>query len=692
MTLIKKAIATHQSGDIAEAERLYRKILADDKRNFDALHLLGIICAQKEKFDEAERLLRAAIAVDPRFPPCYHNYGNVLAKLKRYQDAIDSYDRAIALAPNHAPAYSDRGNCEHELKRFDAALNSYAKALSYRPDHVAAWSGRGNVLYDIGRYGEAAAAFDKALSLKPDHPGAWVGRGNLLYKLKRYDDAAAAYQRALAVSPNLAEAWFGRGNVLLNLKRYGEAIAAYDRTLSINPDQPYAEGTRIECKLHLCDWTNFDADCAHLIVSLGRGVVATSPFLLLAIDATPAEQLACARAYSAKAASTAVVPAWTGTRYKHDKIRLAYLSADFREHPVSYLLAGVIERHDRNRFETVAVSFGPDAPNDMLARLKGTFGQFIDVRERSDGDVAKLMKEIEIDIAIDLMGYTHEARSEILAYRPAPVQVSYLGYAGTSGTDYVDYLIADPTVIPERDRPSYAEKIVYLPDSYMPTDPARPIAQRAFTRGEFGLPQDGVVFCCFNNNFKFNPHLFDAWMNIMRRVPGSVLWLSEVNAPAAANLKKEAEARSVEAGRIVFASRMPDIADHLARQRLADLFLDSSPYNAHASASDALLAGLPVLTRAGETFAGRVAASLLNASGMPELITASPDDYVETAVGLALNPDKLALIRQKLAANRPTTPMFDIVRYTRHLEAAFTAMHERHQAGLAADHIHVPPS
>ena len=373
----------------------------------------------------------------------------------------------------------------------------------------------------------------------------------------------------------------------------------------------------------------------------------------------------------------------------HQRIRIGYFSADFHNHPVAFLMAELFERHDRSKFELIAFSFGPDTDDDIRRRLKVAFDKFIDVRNMSDRDVALLARSLEIDIGVDLKGFTEDARTNIFAMRAAPIQVNYLGYPGTMGADYIDYLIADPMLIPASHQSHYTEKIVYLPNSYQPNDRKRQISDKAFTRSELGLPQQGFVFCCFNNNYKITPDVFDSWMRILAHVEGSVLWLLEDNEIAARNLKKEASVRGIDPDRLVFAPRMA-LADHLARHRMADLFLDTLPYNAHTTASDALWAGLPVLTQIGETFAGRVAASLLNAVHLPELVTTTRDDYEALAIELATNPAKLASIKQKLADNRLTTPLFDTELFTKHIEAAYTTMYERYQADLPPDHIHVP--
>ena len=658
--LLNKAISLHQQGNLVDAEAVYKKVLIVDSNDFDALHMLGIINAQHGAFQEAEKLLGKALSVDSKVAPCFHNYGTVLAKLKRFEDAVNSYNSAIKLAPNHAPIYSDRGNALFELKRYD----------------------------------EAHAAYDRALALNPNFSDAWVGRGNVFFKLKHYDEAFGAYDKALALKPDLANAWFGRGNVFNELKRYDEALAAYDKALALKPDLDGAEGFRLHAKMHLCDWSNFDAECNHLIASVRDGKNNAPPFTLLAIPSSSEDQLQSAKLWIGDGHPPSGKPIWQGDRYDHDRIRVAYLSADFRDHPMSSLMVGIFECHDKSRFDVTAISFGPDSNSEMRQRLKVSFERFIDAKTFSDDQIAKLARSLEVDILVDLMGFTTDSRTGIFARRPAPIQVNYLGYPGTMGAEYIDYIIADPIVIPENQYVFYAEKVFLLPYSYYPTsyqinDAKRSTPDRAFTRFDVGLPSTGFVFCCFNNIYKITPHVFDCWMRILKQVEGSVLWLLEGSASAASNLKKEALARGVSSECLVFAKRMP-LPDHLARHRLSDLFLDTLPCNAHTTASDALWAGLPVLTCLGKTFAGRVAASLLNAIRLPELITTTLEAYEQMAIDLATNPEKLAVIKRKLAANRLTTPLFDTKLHTKHIEAAYTAIYERHQAGLAPDHIVIP--
>ena len=422
------------------------------------------------------------------------------------------------------------------------------------------------------------------------------------------------------------------------------------RRWRLKPDLVGVEGSRLHTKMHLCDWSNYDAECSHLISSIRNGNANTVPFEFLGIPSSSDDQLRCAKLWIAKNCPPSDKPIWQGERYNHDRIRVAYLSADFRQHAVSYLMAGMFEGHDKSRFDVTALSIGADDNSEMRQRLKASFEHFIDAKTYADDQLAKLIKELEIDILVDLMGFTDGARTNVLARRPAPIQVNYLGYPGTMGAQYIDYIIADRLVIPENQHELYSEKIVSLPNSYQANDAKRSIADRAFTRTELGLPATGFVFCCFNSNYKIMPRVFDCWMRILKQVEGSVLWLREENTTAEGNLRKEAVARGVSSERLVFAKRLP-LAEHLARHRLADLFLDTLPYNAHTTASDALWAGLPVLTCLGETFAGRVAASLLNAIRLPELITTTPEAYEQMAIDLATYLEKWGFLKGRKEKN-----------------------------------------
>jgi protein O-GlcNAc transferase len=651
----------------------------------------GTVFNDLEQYENAITDFDQAISLASNYSEAYCNRGKSLGFLKRFDEAFAAYDKALALKPALAEAWLGRGNVFYELKRFDEAFAAYDKARALKPALAEAWLGRGNIFAELKRYSDAFAAYDKALALKPDLESAWLGRGNVFTALKRYDEAFAAYDKALALKPDLESAWLGRGNVFYELKRFDEAFAAYDKALALRSDLVGIEGARLHSKMYLCNWGNFSSESDHLIESVGNNKENTDPFAFLGVNSSAEEQLKCASLWVQKKYPPSMEPIWKGGTYEHNKIRIGYMSADLCQHAVAYLIAGIFECHNRSQFEITAISIGPNDRSEMRQRLEGSFDKFLDVRALNSDDIAKKIREAEIDILIDLNGFTKDARTEVFARRPAPIQVNYLGYPGTMGASYIDYIIGDPIVIPALQQDSYREKVVYLPHSYMPhDDKSRIISDRTFGRSEFGLPEQSFVFCCFNSPYKLNPSIFRLWMKLLKSVEGSVLWLSENNTPAADNLRKEAIGLDVNPERIVFAKRLTSSADHLARHRLADLFLDTLPYNAHTTASDALWAGLPVLTQIGNTFAGRVAGSLLNAINLPELITETPEEYERLAIDLAMHTERLATIKQKLVENRLSTPLFDTKLFTRHIEAAYIAMYERYQAGLAPDHIVVP--
>lgn len=632
----------------------------------------------------------AALALMPESEFAWLGRGRTLHELRLYDDALVAFDKALALRPDLATAWLGCGNALGERKRYGDALAAYDKALALNPELENAWLGRGNVFAEVSRYNDAGAAYDKALALKPDLANAWLGRGNIFSRVKRYHDALAAYETALRISPNLANAWLGCGYAFEALKRYDDAVAAYDKALAHDPDMPGVEGARLHAKMRLCDWGNFGAECARLISRVRNEDLITEPFPFLAIASTPGDQLSCANRWAASK-FPAMDDRASHERYQHERIRVAYLSADLVQHATAYLAAGLFEHHDRSRFEITAISLTGNDHSAIRERLTASFERFIAAEMLSDDQIADLIKNLEIDILVDLNGFTKDSRTGVLARRSAPIQVSYLGYPGTMGANYVDYLIADEIVIPQEHSEFYTEKIIRLPHSYQVNDDKRSISEKLFKRDDFGLPENGFVFCCFNNSYKIVPSVFDHWMRILSRVEGSVLWLLEDNDKVVNNLRNEAVARGVEADRLIFAKRMP-LSDHLARHLLADLFLDTLPYNAHTTASDALWAGLPVLTCLGPTFAGKVAASLLRAIHLPQLIETTLGGYEQLAVDLAVHPESLAEIRRELKQNRLATPLFDTKLFTRHIEAAYAAVHARHQAGMAPDHIAIPSS
>ena len=644
-TLIAAAAAC-EIGRFADAEALCGAVLTDHPDHFGALYLLAV--AQSRRGDFAAVLSTCA--------------------------------KVLAVHRDHAETLHLRGAAFQALKDFAGALASYDRALALRPDLVETHYNRAVVLHELRRYKEALAGFDRALAIRPNHAATFNNRGNTLYALERFEEALAGYDAALAIEPGRAGTFANRGHALQALKRLDEAQASFETALALDPAHPHALSGLAECALKLCDWSRREELTAALRRAVADATAIVFPFVLLGFADDAALQLQAARQFIRSRIPVSPPPFWRGEVWRNERIRLAYVSADFRAHALANLIPEVLELHDRKRFEVVGLSLGADDGSAMRARFVGAFDRFFDVRAMTDGEIAAMLHEASTDIVIDLNGYTMNCRPEILAWRPAPIAVNYLGYPGTMGADFVDYIIADATVLPFERQPDISEAIVHLPNGYQANDRNRAVASPPPSREACGLPARGVVFCCFNSTWKFAPALFDVWMRLLQKVDGSVLWLLLDVDEAKTNLCREAAARGVDPARLVFAPKLPG-DEHLARHLHADLFLDTLPYNAHTTASDALWCGVPVVTCRGENFAARVAASLLGAVGLDELVTLSLDEYEALALRLAQDEMLRAKFKQRLAANRLACPLFDSVSFCRNLELAYTSMWERWQRG-----------
>jgi protein O-GlcNAc transferase len=714
-------IVFYQRGQLEDAERLVGEAAKVNPGAADAAYNHACLLQKMNRAEEALASFDRALSIKPDYLEALVNRGRLLSVMKRHDDALADADRVIALRPNLAEAWNNRGGVLQALQRFEEALQNYDRALALKSNYADALKNRGALLIILQRYEEALQSLPKAQALAPADPDCLQWRGDLLALLNRPDEAASAYADYLALKPRDAAAWHARGSALEKLKRRAEALACYDKAVALAPDNQlfrisrgsmlyqleqweeairdfenlqagecppvWTTGYLAMCRLHCCDWRFADRERAQIAAAVKSDQFVVDPTALAAISGSPEEQLRCARLYWADGKHAVENPLWTGEPYRHERIRVAYLSADFRAHATAFLTAGIFEHHDRSRFDVSAFSYSVNDNSPMRRRLEAAFDRFVDVAGYTDAEIAKLLRQMEIDIAVDLKGYTAEGRPGIFAHRPAPVQAHYLGFPGTMGTDCVDYLIADRVVIPEDHRCFYPEKIAYLPDTYQCNDRKREIAAHCPSRADAGLP-GGFVFCCFNNSHKITPEMFDIWMRLLGRTEGSVLWLLEDNPAMARNLRAEAKSRRIAPERLIFAPRTLPSA-HLARHRLADLFLDTIPYNAHTTASDALWAGLPVLTVLGSAFAGRVAASLLRAAGLPELITVSLDEYEALAFALACDRKRLGAIRTKLQDNRDVCALFDTERMTRSLEAAYLSMWEGSQRGLPPETFHI---
>lgn len=683
-----------QRGNFAEAMRLLDISLEMDPHQANALYNRGMIMAELKRFDEALDSYARASALEPGNPVILNNRGSAMAALKRFDEALDCYDRAIAINADYSDAFFNRGLVLSELNRHEEALDSYDRAIVIGPDDARAFFHRGNVLTCLQRLVRAVASYDRAIALDPGDPLVFNNRGNALADLCRQREALDSYDRAIALKPDYVEALFNHGVAMSELNRHEEALKSYQRAVEVRPDFqytfPYAQGSIASARLNLCNWSSYEDTVNRAVERSLAGERAIVPFDSYMLRDSAVLHYRCAQTYSRDRNPASARPLWKGERYAHERIRLAYVSFDFRPHVLASQFAGVIEHHDRTRFETTALSLYPGAPGNMQNRLRNGFERFIDVSDESDLEVARRIRELEVDILVDLTGYTRGGRMGIFAWRPAPVQVNF-NCPGTTGTDFIDYIVTDRVVVPPEHHAYYTEKVVYLPDTFQPNDAGRRIADRTPSRAEAGLPEKGFVFCSFNTSYKFRPPVFDVWMRLLLKCEGSVLWLRSPNATVVDNLRREAKARGVNPARLIFAPYVNRLEDHLARQRIADLFLDTLPYNAQTTASDALWAGLPVLTCLGGALPGRVAASALTAVGLPQLITHSLEQYETLGTLLAQEPERLRRIRDKLAANRLAFPLFDTARFTRHLETGFEQMLRLRTQGELPCHFAVAP-
>jgi len=597
----------------------------------------------------------------------------------RAQEALAALARLCAEAPGDGDIRAHHGLAQQGLGRHEAALADFDQALALNPAAALALLYKGDLLLELGRAGDAMVSYDRLVRIAPVFDDGWFRRGLALWALGRPEDALASYRACLQRNPRRFGAAFNCGTALLKLERYDEALAAFEQARVLAPDHPYLLGAAAGAVLGGCDLERWPDYQQRLTLAVRQGTAVVPPLTFMPFCDDEGLRRACSAGFVADRLPQKPPLLWTGERYDHQPLRLAYLSADFHQHATAELIAGLIEGHDRTRFHVTAVSFSREDDSDVRGRLVGAFDDFRDVRGMSDRGVAEWLRANEFDIAVDLKGHTEGARPGILAHRPCPVQVNWLGYPGTIGADFLDYIIGDSIVLPFDRQPWYSEKIVHLPHCYQCNDHRR-IADEPVTRVAEGLPPTGFVFCCFNAAWKITPVLFDIWMRILSTVDGSILWLLDDNDTARRNLRQAAAKRGVDPDRLIFARRVPP-ATHLARHRLADLFLDTLPYNAHTTASDALWTGLPLVTCTGRAFDGRVATSLLHGIGLGELITGTLEDYEALALGLARDPARLAAVHARLVENAPSAPVFDITGFCAAMETAYQRMVDRARSG-----------
>lgn len=645
--------------------------------------------ARQEERSRDPHVIQAAIDIMRDGLAC-HESGD-------FQSALTKYREALAHNPRFSEAYNAIGIALRNLDDMENALDAHVMAIALKPDHVGAHYNGGDLLLSQGKCAEAAEWFQKTINLDPEHVEAYDKLGQALYKLCLFQPAARAYEAAIKIDPEFGGAYHNLGLSLIMMGRRSDAVAPFEKAAACMPNALMTLSYLVTNKMYLCDWENIDSLSQRIVDTVMNKAGASDPFIFQSLSTAPgnAEQLACATGSVSistglrKQAGLNGIKPFTHQHLSANRIRVGYVSMDFRSHPMAYLMTDVLEKHDRDKFEIYAYSYGPPDNSPERKRFMEVVDHFIDIQDMTDDQAAHQINEDGIDILIDRKGHTYGSRLGIFTNRPAPIQVCYLAHAGTIGADYIDYAVVDAFVVPPDQQQFYTEKLVYMPDSYQ-ANSVRPVADTIPSRAECGLPEAGLVFCCFNQSYKYTPTVFDIWMRILKRTPDSVLWLFSTEDQTASNLRREAQARGVDPGRLVFAPKLPQ-AQHLARHRHADLFLDTLIVNAHTTASDALLMGCPVITCPGETFVARVAGSVLRALEMPELIVKNLQEYEDLAVAIATDPVRLRALREKVLQKIKTAPLFNSARYTRHLDAAYLEMWRLHQMGEAPKPFAIAP-
>jgi protein O-GlcNAc transferase len=718
---LERGVRYHRCGKTVEAQKIYEKVLMIQPNDPDAKHLLGVVAYQMKDNEKALNLIMGAIGITSSVPYYHNSLGKVLMDMGRTDEAVrcykralmlkedypeawrnlasalrtqgrlnasvKSYKRAIALDPKCAVTYCDLGNAFREQKQEEKAVFCFEKAVEIYPDYCDAYYNMGMALKELRRLDEAATCFQRAVQIKPGLADGYNSIGIVLKEMGKMDEAASCYKKAIYLVPEFAEAYNNLGNLLEELGSLEEAIICYRKSLEICPDHADVYNHLIRQLEAVCAWSELDSIRQQLDLlnkkAFKKGERCPEmPLVNISRCLDPVQNLVIAKSWARdiKRSLSQTDTSFVHSRRPNRRITIGYLSNDFRNHPVSHLIVGLFGMHDRKAFQICSYSYGPNDKTSYRKRIEQHSDKFRDIRYSSDRDAAGIIYKDGVDILVDLMGHTRGARMAICAYRPAPIMVTYLGYPGTTGADFFDYLITDKTVTPEEHASYYSEHPVYMPHTYQVNERQQVAEATSISRRSLGLPDTAFVFCSFSQFFKIEPVMFSTWMRIMNRVPESVLWLLCMNSTAQNNLKREAQSRGIHSDRLVFAEVLPK-DNHLARHRFADLVLDTRIYNGHTTSSDALWADVPVVTVQGNHFASRVSASLLNAIGLPELVTHSLGEYEELVVHLAHNRFKLQGLKRKLSANRLTEPLFDTQRFAGNIEKAYKEMWNIYFAG-----------
>lgn len=685
----KKSIHLANKKEFKKAIKILCEVINSDQYDYIAFNILGGIYIEIEEYENALINLENAIKINPEYGNAFYNLSVLYRAKKNWHHALLNINKSINRCTDFLEnAYNNKGQILYELHRYDEAIISLEKAISININNEQNYILIGNIYYYIKKYEQALMYYDKALLLGKGDAVILSNRANILSELERYDIAIDSFKKAIEFDNEYVLGYFNLANLYKKIKQYKLAVQNFEEAIKREPNLDYAQGQYLHSKMQICQWNKIEKNIKYIIGKINDNKKIVTCFGFLSIIDDLLIHYRTSKIWIEDKNPEQNILGSIKKHAKQNKIKIGYFSADFHNHATSYLIAELFEKHNKSKFEIIGFSFGPDLKDEMQNRICRSFDKFIDVRYKSDKEIAELSRNLKIDIAIDLKGLTENGRLGIFSYRAAPIQVNYLGYPGTLVASYMDYLIADKILIPQRFQQFYKEKIVYMPQSYQINDSKRKISKKKFTKKELGLPEKGFIFCCFNNSFKITPEVFESWVRILKKTEGSVLWLLEDNESAVENLKNEAKIRNLDTNRIVFAKRM-EVSEHLSRQSLADLFLDTFPYNAHTTASDALWASLPIITLIGETFASRVGASLLTALGLEELITTSLSNYEELAIKLANNNCSLNKIRNKLKNNKSSSTLFDACTFAKTLEEAYIQMFERYELDLKPDNIYI---
>ena len=682
-------VILQEQGRLDESIESFNKALFFNPNYAQAYNNIGIVYREKGKLDKAAECINKALSLNPNYAEAYNNLATTVKEQGKVDQALKYFNKALSLRPDYAEAYYNLGLAFSEQDEISNAVRSYKKALFLNPNYAQAYNNLATIFKEQGQLDEAIKLLNKAITLKPNFAEAYYNMGIILKGQNKFNSSLEFYHRALQFKSNYAEALYNIAIIFQEQGRLNEAINYYDKALLIRPSYDKAQAQRLYQKAKICDWKKFDQD-KELISNLGISKNYIQPFTMLSFEDMPSNHLLRSMLFSKKKYLQTQIPFKEKSKtLRNKRLRIGYFSADFQNHATMYLISKIFEKYNREKFEVYVYSFGESSEFDSVReKLKNSVDVFRDVINLSEKDIAMLAREDQINIAIDLKGYTRGSRTGIFVYRAAPIQINFLGYPGTMGASFIDYIVADTVVIPDNQRKNYSEEIIYLPDTYWPTSYSKSIITKSFTKSEMGLPDEGFVFCCFNNTYKITPKEFNIWMRLLKKVEGSVLWLMASNKWVETNLLKEAKKRGVGSMRLIFAKKLP-YAEHLARNKLGDLFLDTFYYNAHTTASDALWAGMPVVTKIGEGFTARVASSILKALDLPELITTNDEDYEALIFEIATSPKKLFEIKAKLNTNSLSKPLFNSEMFIKNLENGYEQVYENYLNDNKCKTIHI---